>query len=281
VPSYGRHALLGSADRTDLRRCISRFGTGAATSDCRLYIVRETPVFSVPFATKKPAPAGGTESLNPASSSGESANHRFRCEGCWMTRPASVLSPKERYLLTGVRRVPVLQHRSCAGCLRPWLPKRSAGDCRCAPRGTALRRHLPARSRLGARTAKAGEAFAEPLRRYQFPKVGSAFARAPRRARLSLTEEASNFRCSAAHCDAELWPNSPGVFGECRLTAGGSDGPRTDGAAARIGTWSRWDRRSRARIANPNRRTQGDGARECPDLCVSRAVCHRFEPSAR
>src|SRR5437016_998913 len=39
---------------------------------------------------------------------------------------ASVPSLKQHYLLAGARRAPVWPHRSCAGCLRPWLSKRSA-----------------------------------------------------------------------------------------------------------------------------------------------------------
>src|SRR5689334_19374078 len=40
----------------------------------------------------------------------------------------SVPSLKWHYSLTEARRAPVWQHRSCAGCLRPWLSKRSTGD---------------------------------------------------------------------------------------------------------------------------------------------------------
>ena len=50
--------------------------------------------------------------------------------------PASVPSLKQRYFLAGARRVPVWQHRFCAGCLRLWLSKHSAEDFRCARRGT-------------------------------------------------------------------------------------------------------------------------------------------------
>src|SRR4029077_11058779 len=69
----------------------------------------------------------------------------------------------------------------------------------------------------------------------------------------------------------KITPTAP-ISEEYRKTAGGNDGPRTDGAAARLGTWSRRDRRARARTANPDRRTQGDGPRYTGNgrLCIKR-----------
>src|SRR5712672_3529974 len=62
------------------------------------------------------------------------------------------------------------------------------------------------------------------------------------------------------------------ISGEYRKTGGGNDEPRTDVAAARVGTWSRRDRRARAWTANPDRRTQGDGPRHTGNgrLCIER-----------
>jgi hypothetical protein len=74
LPSYGRHVPLGSADGTDLPRCVSRFGVSYLRGHIRL--LSSTSFAKLPFFPSRspqrdPRPRG-TESLNPASSTGES-----------------------------------------------------------------------------------------------------------------------------------------------------------------------------------------------------------------
>jgi hypothetical protein len=83
-------------------------------------------------------PAGcppGTGSAYPREAVINSAGLRATQNQCAVSETAC--------LMAGARRVPVWQHRSCAGCLRPWLSKRSPGDCRCAAISTALNAVAP------------------------------------------------------------------------------------------------------------------------------------------